>query len=84
MKGWVPGGADLVCSSGSARRASWWQRGKLLVPVLLPRIQFEGVRTGLCLIVLLDRAAIFDACSDEPWVVDGAAVRVSLVCFFAG
>ena len=25
--------------------------------------------------------AIFDAWSDEPWVVDGAAVRVSLVCF---
>ena len=24
---------------------------------------------------------IFDAWSDEPWVVDGAAVRVSLVCF---
>lgn len=25
--------------------------------------------------------AIFDAWSDEPWVIDGAAVRVSLVCF---
>ncbi|MDE0126754.1 MAG: hypothetical protein OXN97_19485 [Bryobacterales bacterium] len=24
---------------------------------------------------------IFDAYSDEPWVIDGAAVRVSLVCF---
>lgn len=27
--------------------------------------------------------AIFDAWSDEPWVIDGAAVRVSLVCFSA-
>ena len=26
-------------------------------------------------------ATIFDAWADEPWVVDGAAVRVSLVCF---
>ena len=26
---------------------------------------------------------IFDAWSDEPWVIDGAAVRVSLVCFAA-
>ena len=26
---------------------------------------------------------IFDAWSDEPWVIDGAAVRVSLVCFSA-
>ncbi|MGJ0621549.1 MAG: class I SAM-dependent DNA methyltransferase [Methylocystis sp.] len=25
--------------------------------------------------------AIFDAWSDEPWTVDGAAVRVSLICF---
>ena len=27
---------------------------------------------------------IFDAWSDEPWVNDGAAVRVSLVCFGGG
>jgi type II restriction/modification system DNA methylase subunit YeeA len=27
---------------------------------------------------------IFDAWSDEPWIVDGAAVRVSLVCFGNG
>ena len=24
---------------------------------------------------------IFEAWSDEPWVIDGAAVRVSLICF---
>lgn len=29
-------------------------------------------------------APIFEAWSDEPWVVDGAAVRVSLVCFGQG
>ena len=29
-------------------------------------------------------APIFDAWSDEPWIVDGAAVRVSLVCFGKG
>jgi type II restriction/modification system DNA methylase subunit YeeA len=26
-------------------------------------------------------AGIFEAWSDEPWVIDGAAVRVSLICF---
>jgi type II restriction/modification system DNA methylase subunit YeeA len=26
-------------------------------------------------------SSIFDAWSDEPWVIDGAAVRVSVVCF---
>ena len=34
---------------------------------------------------VLDRivadCTIFDAWSDEPWVIDGAAVRVSLVCY---
>ena len=30
---------------------------------------------------IVERGAIFDAWSDEPWVVDGAAVRVSLICF---
>ena len=30
---------------------------------------------------IVEQAAIFDAWSDEPWVIDGAAVRVSLVCF---
>ena len=30
---------------------------------------------------IVEHGVIFDAWSDEPWVVDGAAVRVSLVCF---
>ena len=30
---------------------------------------------------ILEQGAIFEAWSDEPWVVDGAAVRVSLICF---
>ena len=29
----------------------------------------------------MEQGTIYDAWSDEPWVVDGAAVRVSLVCF---
>ena len=28
-----------------------------------------------------DTRRIFAAWSDEPWVIDGAAVRVSLICF---
>ena len=27
---------------------------------------------------------IFEARSDEPWVMEGAAVRVSIVCFCLG
>ncbi len=29
-------------------------------------------------------APVFEAWSDEPWIVDGAAVRVSLICFGSG
>ena len=36
---------------------------------------------------MLDRigseSSIFEAWSDEPWVIDGASVRVSLICFGA-
>ena len=30
---------------------------------------------------IAESGAIFEAWSDEPWTIDGAAVRVSLVCF---
>ncbi|WP_164555084.1 hypothetical protein [Paracoccus haematequi] len=30
---------------------------------------------------ITERGRIFEAWSDEPWTVDGAAVRVSMVCF---
>jgi type II restriction/modification system DNA methylase subunit YeeA len=44
----------------------------------------QAIRRGASRRVL-DRIAeggsIFDAWADEPWVLDGAAVRVSLICF---
>jgi hypothetical protein len=30
---------------------------------------------------ICESGSIFNAWSDEPWINDGAAVRVSLVCF---
>ena len=41
----------------------------------------RGGRNRSVLDRIVERGAIYDAWSDEPWVVDGAAVRVSLVCF---
>ena len=41
----------------------------------------RGGRNRAVLDRIAANGAIFDAWSDEPWVVDGAAVRVSLVCF---
>jgi type II restriction/modification system DNA methylase subunit YeeA len=44
----------------------------------------QAIRRGASRRVLdriAEGATIFDAWADEPWVLDGAAVRVSLICF---
>jgi hypothetical protein len=79
-KGHVPAEADLVCY--------WFHKAWAMVRE--GRIRFAGlvatnsIRGGASRL-LLDRiahdGAIFDAWDDEAWVIDGAAVRVSLVCF---
>ncbi len=76
----VPAFADLVCY--------WFHKaGRMVADGRTARaglVATNSIRGGKNRAVL-DRiaadAAIFDAWSDEPWVVDGAAVRVSLVCF---
>ena len=82
-EGQVPGGADLVCF--------WFGKaGKLMAEDKIVRVGLvatNSIRGGANRAVLdriVGQAAIFDAWSDEPWVVDGAAVRVSLVCFAPG
>ena len=79
-EGWVPGGADLVCfwfSKASALMA----KGEIARAGLVATNSIRGGANRVVLDRIVERAAIFDAWSDEPWVVDGAAVRVSLVCF---
>ena len=78
--GRVPGGADLVCywfvKAGEqieARRAT--RAG------LVATNSIRGGASRLALQVATDTRRIFEAWSDEAWVNDGAAVRVSLVCF---
>lgn len=41
----------------------------------------RGGANRRALVQATDGRPIFDAWSDEPWEIDGAAVRVSLVCF---
>ncbi len=75
--------ADLVCY--------WFE--KALAAILAGRskrvglVSTNSIRGGANRKVL-DRigaqSRIFEAWSDQPWVVDGAAVRVSLVCFGSG
>ena len=78
--GRVPAEADLVCywfekagrhiASGKAARAG-----------LVATNSIRGGANRRALQAATDTRRIFDAWSDEPWVIDGAAVRVSLVCF---
>ena len=79
-RGQVPAKADLVCywfwragkhlESGNARRVG-----------LVATNSIRGGASRRALQAATEGRHIFDAWSDEPWINDGAAVRVSLVCF---
>ena len=79
-EGRVPREADLVCfwfvKAGEHRGGGASKRVGLVAT--------NSIRGGANRRAL-ERATggrpIFDAWSDEPWVIDGAAVRISLVCF---
>ncbi len=81
-KAWpgVPGGADLVCYWFAS---AWAQIGEgRLSRVGL--VATNSIRSGANQAVLKhisDGGRIFEAWSDEEWTLDGAAVRVSLICF---
>ena len=79
-RGQVPAKADLVCywfrragkhlESGNARRVG-----------LVATNSIRGGASRRALQAATEGRHIFDAWSDEPWINDGAAVRVSLICF---
>ena len=77
--GRVPAEADLVCywfvkagehlAAGHAKRAG-----------LVSTNSIRGGANRRALQTAIADRPIFEAWSDEPWVIDGAAVRVSMVC----
>ncbi len=76
----VPAGADLVCY--------WFDKARMqMASAALEAAGFvatQSVRSGSnrrVLDAIVKDVKIFDAWADEPWVNEGAAVRVSLVCF---
>ena len=75
----IRGRPDLVCY--------WFAKaGRLLASGAIRRaglVATNSIRGGTNRVVLdriLNDSTIFDAWADEPWVVEGAAVRVSLIC----
>ena len=79
-RGSVASSADLVCY--------WFHKagrliedGKIARAGLVATNSIRGGKNRHVLDRIVTNGVIFDAWSDEPWVIDGAAVRVSLVCF---
>ena len=79
-EGRVPAEADLVCywfvKAGEQMRA-----GRAKRVGLVSTNSIRGGANRRALQGAIRECPIFEAWSDEPWVVEGAAVRVSLVCF---
>jgi len=78
--GRVPAEADLVCY--------WFEKagqqiasGKTSRVGLVATNSIRGGANRRALQAATSNQPIFEAWSNEPWVIDGAAVRVSLVCF---
>ena len=79
-KGRVPGGADLVCYWFEKARAQI-ETGKAKRTGLVATNSIRGGANRKVLDRISETGRIFHAWSDEPWVNEGAAIRVSLVCF---
>ncbi len=80
--GRVPAEADLVCYwFAKAWQAA--QAGRAKRVGLVATNSIRGGANRKVLEPIADGGAIFEAWSDEAWTIDGAAVRVSLVCFSA-
>ena len=78
--GRIPAQADLVCY-WFEKAGKQIQAGKTARAGLVATNSIRGGANRRALQAATDTRRIFDAWGDEPWVVDGAAVRVSLVCF---
>ena len=78
----IHGEADLVCH--------WFDKawrsvneGRFVRVGFVATNSIRGGRNRSVLDHILENGTIYDAWPDEPWVIDGAAVRVSLICFSA-
>ena len=78
--GRVPGGADLVTYWFEKARAQI-AAGQCTAAGLVSTNSIRGGANRKVLERIVESGRIFEAWSDEAWVNDGAAVRVSLVCF---
>jgi hypothetical protein len=76
----VPGFGDLVCY-WFAKSLSAIKSNNLEAAGLVTTNSIRGGANRKVLDAIVEQSHVFDAWSDESWVNDGAAVRVSLICF---
>ena len=79
-EGRVPREADLVCYWFVKAGNHLEGKGSTRVGLVATN-SIRGGANRRALERATDGRPVFDAWSDEPWVIDGAAVRVSLICF---
>ena len=80
--GRVPAGADLVTYWFEKARAEI-AAGKVRYAGLVATNSIRGGANRKVMDRIVESGAIFNAWSDEPWINEGAAVRVSMICFSA-
>lgn len=80
FSGRVPGGADLVCYWFDKALEGIETKG-LGAAGLVSTNSIRGGANRKVLNTITEASQIFEAWSDEGWVNEGAAVRVSLICF---
>ncbi|MEO6291357.1 MAG: DNA methyltransferase, partial [Burkholderiaceae bacterium] len=78
--GRVPGGADLVCYWFDKALKAIENKG-LGAAGFVATNSIRGGSNRKVLDAICEKSAIFEAWSDEGWVNEGAAVRVSLIAF---
>lgn len=78
--GRVPGGADLVTYWFEKARAQI-AAGRAKLAGLVATNSIRGGANRRVLDRIVESGEIFNAWSDEDWINEGAAVRVSIVCF---
>jgi hypothetical protein len=83
FEGRVPGGADLVCYWFEKSRAEI-EGGRAKRAALLATNSIRGGANRRVLQRIKETGDIFFAESDRPWVLNGAAVRVSMIGFDGG
>jgi type II restriction/modification system DNA methylase subunit YeeA len=80
FSGRIPAGSDLVTYWFEKARAQI-QCGKSQRTGLVATNSIRGGQNRKVLHRIAADAVIYNAWADEPWILEGAAVRVSIVCF---